>query len=115
MYKSKNPFNTPLILLVPQYKTVDGVRKKTFPDASEGIRINASFKTYGGTEIVVNNVLTVVNTADVETWYRPEITSDCIIVNAYNNFRYEIIGDPENIDMRNQLLKFKVRQTKGGV
>jgi hypothetical protein len=27
---------------------------------------------------------------------------------------FDILGEPENIEMRNQFLKFKVRRVKGG-
>lgn len=113
-YKPASPFTVPLILLVPTWSTVNGVKKKTYPAIENGIRFNGSFKTYGGTETTVNNILTIVDTADVETWYMPEIQADCIVVLAANNAKYEIISEPENINMANQFMKFKVRRTKGG-
>lgn len=113
-YKPSVQFRVPLILLVPTWATVNGVRTKTYPAIENGIRFNGSFKTYGGTETTVNGILTIVDTADVETWYMPEIQADCLVVVATNNARYEIISEPENIDMANQFMKFKVRKTKGG-
>jgi hypothetical protein len=50
----------------------------------------------------------------VETWYRPDITSGCRICPASTGNVYEIINEPENVDMRCQFLKFKVRRVKGG-
>lgn len=113
-YKPKTAFTVPLVLLVPTYTKVNGVEKKTYPEVSQGIRFNGSFKTYGGTETAVNGLLTIVDTADVETFYRPEFQANCVIVVANNNARYEIISEPENVNMSNQFLKFKVRRTKGG-
>lgn len=106
---------TPLILQIPTGKsTYNGVRTKTtFTDAS-GI-VYANFKTYGGTEKQVDGILEVEETAQVVCWYRPDIQSDCRIKRATDGAIFEIIGDPENIEMRNMFLKFKIRRIKGGV
>lgn len=111
MYKPKIPFNVPMTLLVPEWKTVNGVRKKTYPP--EGELIFCSFRTFGGTETTVNGVYTLEKTATIETYYRPDITADCRIVLEQTRDTYEIIGDPENIEMRNQFMKFKVRKIGG--
>lgn len=109
------PFSTPLVLLKPSYLTIQGVRKPAYPEVSEGDLIYGSFKSYGGTEAVVNGILSIVDTAEVSTWFRPDIKSDCIIVIAETNERYEILNEPEDIDKRHQFLKFKVKRIKGGV
>ena len=108
-YRPKDPFVTPALLLNPTYETVKGVAKKTYHEVG---MINCSFKTYGGTETVINDRLAVEDTAGVETWYRPDIKSDSLI--RVNGRDYEVMGEPENIDMRNQFMKFKVRGIKGG-
>ena len=110
-YKPSLPFTTPIKLLIPTWKTIKGVRKKIFPD--DGELIFCSFKTYGGTEREVNGVYSIEDTASVETWYRPDVTSDCA-VKLENGAVYEIINAPENINMRNQYLVFKVRRITGG-
>lgn len=94
---------------------VGGVRKKTLPDLEQGFKIHSSFKTYGGTEKNVDGIIVIDDTADVQTWFRPDITSDCVVVVANSGAMYEIINEPENIEQRNQFLKFKVRRYKGGV
>lgn len=114
MYRPSLPFTTALIVLKPTYNNVLGARAKTLPAVADGFQINASFKSYGGTETDVDGVYSIIDTAHVETWYRPDITSDCIVVVASTGTRYEIINEPENIEMRNQFLKFKVRRVKGG-
>lgn len=113
-FKPALPFNSPFRLLVPFKSKVNGVVTKTYPEVENGELIFASFKTYGGTESETNGVYTVIDTADVQTWYHPDIKSDCIITNAETGEKYEIIGAPENINMRNQFLKFKVKRIKGG-
>lgn len=110
-YRPSEPFSTPVELLnVIETKTVKGVDKKIYPDSGE--LIYCSFKTYGGTETTVNGVLTVIDTANVETWYRPDITAASRI--KLGSKLYEVINTPENIEQRNQFLKFKVRSVRGG-
>lgn len=113
-YKPSLPFSVPMILLSPTYSTVNGVRKKTFPATENGILFYGTFKTYGGTEKVVDGLFSVQDTANIETWYRPEIKSDCQIVIPATGAVYEILSEPENIELRNQFLKFKVSRVKGG-
>lgn len=113
-YRPKTAFTVPLVVLTPTETKINGVVKKTYPNIEDGIRINASFKTYGGTETIVNNLLVVEDTAEIETFYRPDIKANCIIAIAGAGTKYEILGEPENINMANQFMKFKVRKIKGG-
>ena len=110
-FKPSFPYSTAAELLIPTYTTSKGVPKKTFP--SKGIAINCSFKTYGGTESAVNEVYAVIDTANVETWYRPDIKADCRLKVLATGKVYEVIGAPENIDLRNQFCRFKVRAVEG--
>lgn len=111
MYRPKEPFTVMLELLIPEYKTIKGVPQKVYPDTGE--RILCSFKTFGGTEQNVNGVYGVIDTAEIESWYRPDIKPDCRVKTA-DRAEYEVVGSPENISMRNQFVKFKIRRVKGG-
>lgn len=111
-FKPAFPFSTPIELLIPSYTKQKGVQVKTFPTV--GIRLDCSWKTYGGTETTTNDLFTVIDTANVETWYRPDIKADCRVRLLSTGEVYEIIGKPENVNMRNQFLKFKVRAVEGG-
>lgn len=102
------------MLLIPSYSREYGVDKKTFPAMADGILIYGNFKTYGGTEHNVNGLHSVENTAYIETWYRPDIKSDCRIGIPETGEVFEIFGEPENIERRNQYMKLKVTQVKGG-
>ena len=106
------PFTTPVKLLIPGYQTVKGVPKKTYPEAGE--LIWCSFKTYGGTERAVNDIYAIEDTAVIETWYRPDIRSDCRIMLAENGAVYDIINEPEDLEQRHKYCKFKVQRIKGG-
>lgn len=111
-FKPLLPYTVPAEILQPEYTTIKAVKKKTYPDSGE--RINVSFKTYGGTESESNGIYTVLDTANIETWYRPDIKSDSGIKILQTGAVYEVIGEPENINMRNQYLKFRVQRVKGG-
>ena len=63
--------------------------------------------------MTVNGVYSVIDTASVTTWYRPDITANCRILRE-DGAIYEIINEPENIEMQNTFLQFKVRRVKGG-
>lgn len=116
MFKPSLPYSVPIELLIPTYKTVKGVTQKTW---GEGIRLNCSFKSFGGTESVStlegksDGVLVVFDTAVVETWYRPDIQAKCAIRLLESGEMYEIIGHPEDIDKRHQFVRFKVRAIEG--
>lgn len=113
-YRPQIPYSTPLVLLKPETVTVKGSAKKRYPEISDGERFFASFRTFGGTETTTNDILTVEDTANIETWYRPDIKSDCRISVADTGAMYEVIGEPEDINMRHQFMKFKVKRIKGG-
>ena len=53
------------------------VCQKTY--SNDEMMIQGSFRTFGGTEKVVNGVLTLENTAVVETFFDPTIKADCRI------------------------------------
>lgn len=109
---------TPLRLQTPVKGKAYGVSKNTWENVN-GV-IMANFKTFGGTEKNDNGVLSVEDTAQVVCWYRPDIKGNCRVVlldgteNTADAKCYEILGEPENIELRNMFLKFKVRRIKGG-
>lgn len=109
-YKPSGPFNVPMFLFVPTPTISKGVLKKTYP--TNGVLFFGTFRTFGGTERTVNDAVVVEDTATIETWYRPDIKADCRIV--INDVPYEILGTPENINMRGQYLLIKVRAIQGG-
>lgn len=109
-YRPKLAFVTPLTLLIPTKTTVKGVMKKQYEEIGT---IYCSFRTFGGTERESNSILSVENTAVIETWYRPDIKADCA-VKTMDGAHYEILGTPEDIEQRHQFLRFKIREIKGG-
>lgn len=112
MYRpSIGELKTAVELLIPTYKRVNGVEKKVYPSKGELIFVN--WKTFGGTEVGVNGVLAVRDTATLTTWFRPDIVSSARIRRS-DGAVFEIIGEPENIELRNMFMVFKVERIKGG-
>lgn len=99
-------------LQTPTSDKAMGVSKRRWAVVSGVVMVN--WKSYGGTETESNGVLSVEDTAQIVCWYRPDIRSNCRLERLSDGAVYEIIGEPENIEMRNQFLKFKVRRVKGG-
>ena len=110
MYKVNSVFNVPAVILKSETKKVNGINTKTFTEIGN---IFCSFKTYGGTEKIINDLITVEDTAIIETYYNNLITSDCKIKLLDDNSEWDIISPPEDIERKHLYLKFKVRRTKG--
>lgn len=115
-YKPPQSYNVEMRLLTPTTNKINGVVTKTYPQPEDGAQFFGSYRTFGGTEVTNNNVYSIMVTAIIDTHYRPDITSSCrVAVNHNGNYVvYDIISEPENIDMRNQYLQFKVERLKGG-
>ena len=138
-YAPSAPFAVPMVLLVPTVTNVRGARVKAYQLPSGGtmavvdgalvvydetgapVEVDqsklrlfyGSFRTFGGTERMYDDVYTLEDTATIDTWYYPSITADCRIYVLSSAKTYEIMGTPENIDMRNQFCAFKVRAIGG--
>ena len=104
---------TPFMRLIGKTDKVLGVEVKTY--TPDNIPRFCNFSTYGGTERVSNGLLIVEDTAQIVTWYDPDIKAGDRIRILTTNADYEIIGEPENIELRNQEMTFKVRRIIGGV
>lgn len=108
------PFDVPMKLLVPTSTVVKGVTKKVFPTPDEVETVFfGSFRTYGGTENMSNDVYTVYDTAVIDTWYTPDITSDCRVYICETGEVYDVISRPENVGMRHQYIQFKLQKVGG--
>lgn len=112
MYQRQNNFNVRAIILKSEYKKINGVTTKVY---NAGDEIFISAKSYGGTEKTIDDKLVIEDTMIVETWYRPDITSDCNIKLLDDNSEWEILNTPENIERKNKYLKFKIRRIKGNL
>lgn len=114
-FKPSAPFNVPMKLLVPVTDRSYGAAKKVYSDPETSDLIFGSFRTFGGTENIRDDIYTIMDTAIVDTWYRPDITSDCQIYLCDTGKTYDIVSDPEDINFRHQYMQFKVRKVGGKV
>lgn len=104
------PFTAVMGLYAPDFVTAKGSTKKKYRKIRDFF---CSYRTFGGTEVTTNGILSVENTAVIETWYSPEFTANCRVATPDGSM-FEILGTPENINMRNQFIRFKIREIKGG-
>lgn len=114
IYKDKNAheMRTPVKLLIPTgVEKYNGVNRCTYPADGDVIFVN--WKSYGGTETTVNGVYSILDTALITTWYRSDIAANCRLLRE-DGAVYEIMNEPENIEMQNVFLTFKVQRVKGG-
>lgn len=115
MYKSLNIYSKRLQLLNPVIKKFEG---KTYKEYEEGLLFWASFKSYGGTDLKGSedkgNLFTVIDTVNITTPYHPDFKSGCRVKDLDNNAIYDIINEPEDIECRHMITKFKMQRIKGG-
>lgn len=111
--KDAAQMTTPFYLLTPTVSNFQGVRSKGSYTRSATVK-RCNFKTYGGTETQTDGLLEIIDTATVVTLYDPNIKSGCRIELAQSGAVYEIINEPEDIEQRKKILRFKVRRVKGG-
>ena len=96
----------------PTITTYNGVRTKTYPKTGEQIFVN--WKSRGGTETNVNGVTSILDTAVVTTWYRSDITSGSRL-KLEDGRIYDVISEPEDIELQHRFVQFRVQRAKGGV
>lgn len=121
-YRPAAPFDVAFKILKVKTTTVTkGVPVKTYQDPTsktedpQPVTFFGSFRTFGGTESVVNGVLVTYDTATIDTWWRSDITAADRIYMIQTGETYEIIATPENIGMRRQYMQLKVRRIGGTV
>ena len=111
--KAVNELRTPVQLLIPTGTTkINGVTRHTYPASGDVIFVN--WKTYGGTEQTVNGLYAIADTAQITTRYRGDIAVNCRLLREDGKV-YEVITEPENCDLNNRYLEFKVERVKGGL
>ena len=99
---------TPVQIQVPQTVSENlGVRTIEYADLPYVTFCN--WASYGGTERDVNGVISVEKTATLTAWYDPNIKSDCRVVRLQDGKVFEVLGEPEDIELRHQYVVFKVR------
>ena len=111
-YKPQAPFSVPFKIGIPKTTTVKGVPTKTYTE-SETVYFG-TFRTCGGTENVKDGLYSVIDTATLETWYTPTLKADCRVHILQTGEFYEVVGNPENIQLRNQYMNARLQAVTGG-
>ena len=111
-YKPTKLFNLAFELFTPTTVKINGVETKDWGEPVD--TIFGSYVTYGGTDREVNGVTVTADTGIIETWYDDRIKADCRLRNVQTDVTHEIMGQPENIEGRNQYLRLRVEAIKGG-
>jgi hypothetical protein len=111
MYTPRLPFTVAAAILTPTESKVNGVVSKTY---TETVRFFCSARSFGGTEKVVDGVYVLEDTIKCETWYNPAIKAGCRVRLLESGADYDIVGTPEDIEMRHAYMVFTIRRVKGG-
>lgn len=106
-YTMQERYQTPCRVLTVKESKINGIVKKEY---TEGDVFFASVKSYGGTETVINNVFVIQDTLSIETYYRDDIKSECMLELLDDNSKWEILNTPEQIDREKKIIAFKVKK-----
>lgn len=111
-YKPVAPFSTPFKIGTPTVTTVKGVPVKTYTESATVY--HGLIRSFLGTESVKDGLYSVIDTATLETWFTPDLKANCRIHLLDSGDLYEVVGTPENIQLRNQYMKARLQAVKGG-
>lgn len=112
MYRPAEQMVTPIKLQKAISTNVTGAIKRSYEDAAEDSVIFCSFKTKGGTQSVQNGSLVVIDTAQVQMWYRDDVEISDRFILLQDGSAWKILNI-ENVEMRNQLLIITVQRVGG--
>ena len=112
MYKPAKirEFVTPAIHKKPTHTQVNGRTAKVEYVAVGNIK--GKFKLKGTAETNANGLTVVVNKTTFTTWWKNDFeASDILTIGGIN---YEIIGKPENVEMRGRYALLNLEEIEGG-
>lgn len=109
MFKPTLPYDIVCQWLVPKFEKVNGVNKISY---SDGEYFCCRMKSYGGREQTINDVYSIIEQWNVETYYNPEVNGHYRIKIVNDGSVWEILANPENVEMRNKFMLFKIERVK---
>lgn len=109
MYKIKDRMTTPIKVLKEEKTNVNGRVGISHKESSDEL-IWCIWKSYGGTESVIDGLSVYKDTATIECRFTPNINQNDIIENLITNTKYKIITVPDDINQLHQFLRFKVER-----
>ncbi len=111
MYKIKDRMTTPILII--QTEPVKNAGRVVYKETENIEQAWCVWKGYGGTEKQVGAGQTTLtdyeDTATIQMRYTPFLTQNSHIKNQLTGLTYRIISIPDNINMVNQYLVFKVK------
>lgn len=109
MIKINKPFRTPFTLCRTESVNINGVEKEKYIPL--GV-IYCSCKSYGGTEKQIAGLYAIEDTIVIQTYYRDDITAYSVFIDNHGEY-WKPYATPENIEMRNKFLQFKIKRITG--
>lgn len=74
--------------------------------------LRGKFKQKGTAEATTNGLIVVNTKTTFTTWFKSTVTATDIL--TINGVDYEIIGDPENVEMRGRYMIINLEKISGG-
>ncbi len=102
---------TPVLLYKASNTKIAGVENITYAIDDEPL-LFCNVKTFGGTESINAGMLTIISTAQITTFYRTDVKHHDKIKLPDGTF-WRIISEPENIELRDKFMMFKVEKVAG--
>lgn len=111
MYKPAKirDFKTLAIHKKPMNETVNGRTRQTYVESG---KLKGLFKLKGTSEINANGVLVVNDKTSFITWWKTDLASGDIL--NINGVDYQIIGTPENVELRGRYAIIQLEKIGGG-
>ena len=111
MYKPANirEFVTPAKHKKAQSETVNGRTHKTYTEVGT---VRGKFKQKGTAETNANGLTVVNEKTSFITWFKPDFAAADIL--TINGVDFEIIGTPENVEMRGRYAVLTLERISGG-
>lgn len=111
MYKPANirEFITPAIHKKADSATVNGRTKKGFIEKGT---VRGKFKQKGTSETTANGLTVVNDKTTFTTWYKADFEASDIL--TIGGIDFEIIGTPENVEMRSRYAILTLERIEGG-
>lgn len=110
-YVPTGVLNTPCRIHHAEYEVVNGVNTPCYiPDEKV---IFLACKSYGGSEKVVDNQYTIIDTMTFVGYYDPTLKAQDLIEIVKDGTKWEILNTPENVDLRGAFMTFKARRYHG--
>lgn len=110
-YQPQTPFNVPFRILSLEKEFENGVNLQKYVEGETIFFCSA--KSYGGTERTVNDVYVIEDTLIVDAYFEPSLKSKDRIRFLDDGSVYEVMNTPENINRRNQYMRFKAVRVHG--